>query len=57
MSRTRNTYDNVLAESVIGLYKTDVIYRLGPWRSCEHVEFEEIYYQSQETPAMVVGLN
>jgi transposase InsO family protein len=78
-----DSYDNALAESVIGLYKTEVIYRLGPWRSCEHVEFEtldwvdwfnnrrllepignippvefeDIYYQSQKTPAMVVGLN
>jgi len=78
-----DSYDNALAESVIGLYKTEVIYRLGPWRSCEHVEFEtldwvdwfnnrrllepignippvefeEIYYQRQVTPAMVVGLN
>jgi transposase InsO family protein len=78
-----DSYDNALAESVIGLYKAEVIYRLGPWRNCEHVEFEtldwvdwfnnrrllepignippvefeEIYYQSQKTPAIVVGLN
>lgn len=51
-----DSYDNALALSVIGLYKLEVIYRLGPWRSCEHVEFEEIYYQIQKTPAMVVGL-
>jgi transposase InsO family protein len=24
------------------LYKTEVIYRLGPWRSREHVEFETL---------------
>ena len=32
-------YDNVLAESVIGLFKTEVIRRLGRWRSLEAVEF------------------
>jgi putative transposase len=37
-----DSYDNALAESVIGLYKTKVIYRLGPWRNCEHVEFETL---------------
>lgn len=74
--------DNALAESVIGLYKTAVIRRRGPWRHLEAVEFatlewvdwfnnrrflepignippvefEEMYYRMQETPAMVVGL-
>lgn len=33
------SYDNALAESVIGLYKTEVIRRRGPWRSLEAVEF------------------
>ena len=27
-----DSYDNALAESVIGLYKTEVIYKKGPWR-------------------------
>ena len=30
---------NALAESVIGLFKTEVIRRCGPWRSLEAVEF------------------
>ena len=34
-----DSYDNALAESVIGLYKTEVIRRQGPWRSLEDVEF------------------
>ena len=33
-----DSYDNALAESVIGLYKTEVIQRRGPWRSLEAVE-------------------
>ena len=31
--------DNALAETVIGLFKTEVIRRRGPWRSLEAVEF------------------
>ena len=78
-----DSYDNALAESVIGLYKTEVIHRRGPWRHLESVElatlewvdwfnhrrllepignippaeFERGYYQLQETPVMVAGVN
>jgi putative transposase len=34
-----DSYDNALAESVIGLFKTEVIRRRGPWRGVEDVEF------------------
>jgi putative transposase len=34
-----DSYDNAMAESIIGLYKTEVIHRLGPWRSLDQVEF------------------
>jgi transposase InsO family protein len=34
-----DSYDNALAESINGLYKTEVIRRRGPWRSLEAVEF------------------
>jgi len=34
-----DSYDNALAESVIGLYKTEVIRRRGPWKNLEEVEF------------------
>jgi transposase InsO family protein len=34
-----DSYDNALAETVIGLFKTEVIRRRGPWRSLETVEF------------------
>jgi transposase InsO family protein len=34
-----DSYDNALAESVIGLFKTEVIRRRGPWRHREGVEF------------------
>jgi putative transposase len=34
-----DSFDNALAESVIGLYKTEVIRRQGPWRNIDGVEF------------------
>ncbi len=34
-----DSYDNALAETVIGLYKAEVIRRRGPWRNLEAVEF------------------
>ena len=34
-----DSYDNALAESIIGLYKTEVIRRRGPWRSEDAVEY------------------
>ena len=77
-----DSYDNALAETVIGLYKTEMINLRGPWRSLEAVEFatlewvdwfnnrrllepighippaeyEEAYYRSEETQAMVAGV-
>jgi putative transposase len=34
-----DSYDNALAESVISLFKAEVIQRTGPWRHLEAVEF------------------
>jgi transposase InsO family protein len=34
-----DSYDNALAETINGLYKTEVIRRNGPWRNLEEVEF------------------
>ena len=34
-----DSYDNALAETVIGLYKAEVIRRRRPWRNLEAVEF------------------
>ena len=34
-----DSYDNARAESVIGLFKAEVIHRRGPWRSFAAVEF------------------
>jgi transposase InsO family protein len=34
-----DSYDNALAETIIGLYKTEVIHRCGPWRNIDEVEY------------------
>ncbi|MDE1675529.1 IS3 family transposase [Nocardia gipuzkoensis] len=34
-----SSYDNALAETINGLYKTELIKPRGPWRSVDHVEF------------------
>lgn len=33
-----DSYDNALAETVNGLYKTELIHRRGPWKTRESVE-------------------
>ncbi len=83
VGRVGDAYDNALAEAIIGLFKTEVIRRCGPWRHVEHVEFatlewvdwfnnrrllesigyippvefEQRYYQQQNRPVRVAGLN
>jgi putative transposase len=39
-----DSYDNALAESFNGLYKTELIHRKGPWRNVEHVEWATLNY-------------
>ena len=39
MGHVGDSYDNALAESIIGLYKTEVIRQRGPWRHLEAGEF------------------
>jgi putative transposase len=34
-----DAYDNALAETIDGLFKTEVIRKNGPWRNLEEVEF------------------
>lgn len=37
-----DSYDNALAECIIGLFKTEVINFIGPWRSFEQLEWETL---------------
>jgi transposase InsO family protein len=41
-----DSYDNALAETIIGLFKTEVIYHNGPWHGLEHVEFATLEWVS-----------
>jgi putative transposase len=34
-----DSYDNALAETIIGLYKTELIRRRGPWKGLDQVEY------------------
>lgn len=34
-----DAYDNALAETVIGLYKTEVIRNRGPWKNLDEAEY------------------
>jgi transposase InsO family protein len=48
---TGDSYDNALAEAVIGSFKTEEIYRRGPWKGLEDVEFATAEF---EKPTMTV---
>ena len=37
-----DSYDNALAETINGLYKAEVIHRLGPWKTMAAVEWETL---------------
>jgi putative transposase len=39
-----DSYDNAMAESFNGLYKSELIYRKGPWRNVDHVEWATLNY-------------
>ena len=39
-----DSYDNALAETIIGLFKTEVINRLGPWKSKDQIEWETLQW-------------
>ena len=34
-----DSYDNALAETIIGLFKTEIIHHRGPWRNLDAVEY------------------
>ena len=48
---TGDSYDNALAETIIGLYKAEVIHHRGPWKGREAVEYATLewvaWYNSQ----------
>lgn len=44
VSSVGDAYDNALAESTIGLFKTELIKPRGPWRTVEQVEIATLEY-------------
>jgi putative transposase len=34
-----DSYDNAMAETIIGLYKTELVHRQGPWKGIDDVEY------------------
>lgn len=38
MGSKRDSFDNALAETVIGLFKTELICPQGPWKNADEVE-------------------
>lgn len=49
-----DSYDNALAESVIGLFKTELIRQAGPWRGLDDVEIATlewvVWFNTQRLP-------
>ncbi len=39
-----DSYDNALAESIIGLYKTELVYNLGPFNGLSDLEWATFEY-------------
>lgn len=39
-----DSYDNALAETINGLYKTELIHRRGPWKTRESVELATLQW-------------
>ena len=39
-----DSYDNAMAESGIGLYKAELIWRHGPWRTHDQLEIATLEY-------------
>ena len=39
-----DSYDNAMAESAIGLYKSELVWPQGPWRTIEQLELATLVY-------------
>ena len=46
MGSTGDSYDNALAETINGLYKTELIHRWAPWKTKEGVELATLEWVS-----------
>jgi len=52
-----DSYDNALAETIIGLYKTELVRRRGPWKGIDDVEYATLewvdWFNTQSTMVSV----
>jgi hypothetical protein len=50
-----DSYDNALAETIIGLYKTELIRRRGPWRGIDDIEYATLEWGRLVQPSSADG--
>ena len=43
---TGDSYDNAMAETINGLYKTELVHKLGAWKTVEALEWETLKWVS-----------
>ncbi len=55
MDSAGDSYDNALAESVIGLFKAEVIEFFGSWKSVGQVEWETLQWVSWNNTVRLHG--
>jgi hypothetical protein len=52
-----DSFDNALAETINGLYKTEVIRRCGPWRHADDVEYATLdwvdWFNNRRLPSSI----
>jgi transposase InsO family protein len=52
-----DAYDNALAESIIGLFKAEIIRRRGPWKNIDKVEYETLIWVDWFNNRRLLGPN
>ena len=50
-----DSYDNALAESIIGLFKTQVIHKRSQWKSIDPVEYATLPLRGSRGPSPVLA--
>ncbi len=50
-----DSHESALAESVIGLFKTEVIKQLGPWKTMQDVEWETMHWVDWYNTTRLLG--
>lgn len=55
VGRCGHAYDNALAETINGLYETEVIYHIGPWKGLEDVELATLEWVAWYNTERLMG--